>query len=342
MVSKRHTDGCLFSIPSDWNFVNRRRCVGHVRTAFTLVELLVVIAVIGILVAMLLPAVQSVREAARRTVCSNNLRQLSLALAIYESGQSEFPSGRMGCSTTIGGERPWPENPCDRLTIANPLCGSSGFVQILPFLEQPALATALDVRSGLWVDDINDRQWYDNANQQKQEAMLIRPPVFVCPSSQSLAISDVYGAITDSATGNYALCNGSLGPDSDDDTVKYANNGLFLYAKPIRVSAISQGLSNTYQIGETIDAHVWESSNIWNYGRIHADSLRTTRNPLNTPPGEGIVRQRRNGAFASRHPGGGYFAFADGHIDFVVDDIEADVYQNSSSITLLPVNENTL
>lgn len=63
------------------------------RTGFTLVELLVVIAIIGILISMLLPAVQQVREAARRTQCANQIRQMSLAMLNYESAHSRFPSG---------------------------------------------------------------------------------------------------------------------------------------------------------------------------------------------------------------------------------------------------------
>ena len=300
-------------------------------SAFTLVELLVVIAIIGILIGMLLPAVQTVREAARRISCSNNQRQIGLGLALHESNFSRFPPGRMGCSSSGDTGLPWPSDPCANLDIPNRLCGASAFVSILSFMEMESLQTLLDAREGgLWVDDVNDRAWFDSASSNKRAALLVRPTVFVCPSAVAEPISDVYAAISDSATGSYALCSGSLGPDSYVESIKYDNNGAFVYARSRKVSSFTNGLSNTYFGGEVIDADRWESSNVWSYGRVHADSLRTTRNPLNTPPTEGVVRDRRNGAFGSRHPGGANFVFGDGHVQFVSDNIELEVYRQAS------------
>jgi len=312
------------------------------RAAFTLVELLVVIAIIGILVGMLLPAVQMVREAARRSSCSNNQRQIGLGLALHESTFSRFPPGRMGCSSSGDSALPYPNDPCANLDLPNRLCGASAFVSILPFVEMESLHTLLDAREGgLWVDDVNDRIWFDSASPEKRSALFQRPTLFVCPSAVAEPISDAYAAISDSATGSYALCSGSLGADSDLERIKYDNNGAFVYARSRKVSSFTNGLSNTYFGGEVIDADRWESSNIWSYGRVHADSLRTTRNPLNTPPAEGIVLDRRNGAFGSRHPGGANFVFGDGHVQFVSDNIEIDIYRQASisdSSSALPIS----
>ena len=304
------------------------------RLGFTLVELLVVIAIVGVLVAMLLPATQSVREAARRVHCSNRQRQTVLAVALYESSNLQLPAGRMGCSSELGTTPPWPAEPCQGLDIPNRLCGASGFVVVLPFLEQESLFRSLDAREGgLWLDDLNDLTWIESARAAKLEGLRARPSVFVCPSSSSASISEAYAAVADAATGNFAFSNGTRGPDSDNNLVKYANDGAFVYARNRTIASVSGGMSNTIFLGEVDNAETWESSNTWTYGRIHADCLRTTRNPLNTAPGEGIVRMRRNGAFSSAHPGGANFAYGDGHVAFVTDDIDLGVYRRSSSIT---------
>ena len=93
------------------------------KRGFTLVELLVVIAIIGILIGMLLPAVQQVREAARRTQCANNIRQISLAALNFESANTRFPSGWQSNDNTIEGGPGW-----------------AWSTELLPFLEQQNLS----------------------------------------------------------------------------------------------------------------------------------------------------------------------------------------------------------
>jgi prepilin-type N-terminal cleavage/methylation domain-containing protein len=104
--------------------------IGTARRAFTLVELLVVIAIIGVLVGLLRPAVQAAREAARRMSCSNNSRQIGLALLNYESAFKRFPSGMQYID---GG------SPIDAVGTA--------WIAILPYLEQSTVANRIAVRS---------------------------------------------------------------------------------------------------------------------------------------------------------------------------------------------------
>ena len=85
-------------------------------------------------------------------------------------------------------------------------------------------------------------------------------------------------------------------------------------------------------MGEVALADTWESSNTWSYALVNADCLRSTRNPLNTRPGDGIVRERQNGAFGSEHPGGANFCYADGRIRFTEDTIGQTIYRSQSTI----------
>jgi prepilin-type processing-associated H-X9-DG protein len=209
--------------------------------------------------------------------------------------------------------------------------GTSGFVVILPQLEQQALYDRLDVADGgLWNDNVSDLGWY-RYDYTKAVAVRQRPDVFVCPSDTAKAISTVFPPIR-AATGSYAFVQGSLGPDMPAEKVKYENTGIFLYAIPRRLSEVTDGLSCTFMIGEVVASDTWESSNIWTYALVHADCLRSTRNPLGTSPGGGESLNRQNGAFGSRHPSGALFAFGDGHVLFVSDSIDVAAYQALSTI----------
>src|ERR1041385_361330 len=107
---------------------------------FTLVELLVVIAIIGVLVALLLPAVQAAREAARRMQCTNNLRQIGLAMHNYHDIQTRFPSGFIF-------QAPGTANRADR---PNRPAGFSWHTFILPQIEQANLYNQLNFQLGMW------------------------------------------------------------------------------------------------------------------------------------------------------------------------------------------------
>ncbi len=295
------------------------------KQGFTLVELLVVIGIIGILVGMLLPAVQAVRETARRTMCQNNLRQIGTAIQTYESIWRKYPPGRIGCDKK-GGEMNF--TTCDLDAHPEEKTGASGFVSILPQLQQQGLADELAVDDGgLWNED-DDNWLLDTA---KVRGVKMHLDIYWCPSENSSKINDVY-FLVEAANSTYAFCNGSIGPPTADYVIKYQNDGAFVYRDGRRLRDLRDGLSNIFLVGEIVRPDIWESSNIWNLAQANADCLRNTANPLNTRPGDGILLDLQNGAFASWHPGGGSFVFADGHVGFVNQEIDLSVYRALSTI----------
>lgn len=298
------------------------------KKGFTLVELLVVIAIIGILIGMLLPAVQSVREAARRSSCQNNLRQLGLAVANFESAHQHLPAGRFGCDD-IGQQMEI--GPCSSATSPEEKNGASGFVLLLPFMEQMNLFDDLSINDGgLWNRDVDDLTWWQDS-PRKRAGVMTHLDVLWCPSDDSAMESNVYQPIC-AATTSYALSSGSLGPDNLVYTTKYKNDGAFVYRVPKKIAEVTDGLSNTFFAGEVLRADLWESSNVWSYAIANSDSLRTTTNPINSVPGSGIVIERRNGAFGSNHTGGANFVFGDGHVEYLSDTIDLPIYKALSTI----------
>lgn len=314
--------------------------------AFTLVELLVVIAIIGVLVALLLPAVQAAREAARRMQCQNNLKNIELADHGYHDVNGHYTEARTGPDSTSQKALRSLRTPLERQ-------GYSAFVMLLPYLEQGALYDALDVNNdpGVWPAGLFDLggAWHSNYPAREQ-AMSVRPEIYVCPSSGDEPATTLDGFESwdfTPATGNYAVVAGHRGLifgqyGVDACMLKHNNTGIHLYGggsawdSTVSSKRITDGTSNTISFGEVIDSHLPESSNMWTYCLRYLDTFRMTDVAVNTPPSiVGLPANggpNVNGAFASRHPGGALFAYADGRVEFIDEAIDFDLYQELSTI----------
>jgi prepilin-type N-terminal cleavage/methylation domain-containing protein/prepilin-type processing-associated H-X9-DG protein len=333
------------------------------RLGFTLVELLVVIAIIGILIALLLPAVQAAREAARRSSCTNNQKQIGLAILNYESAKKKFPPGRVGCNTANGKCAPFCNSSINNALTQNQ--ATSGFVLLMQYMEGGALydLAAVDRApngyNGMWIESTDttaSNAWMDAA---RLEVVSARPGTMGCPSNSAVpVITDPAmieytwpGLKVPAATGSYALCAGDLGPSfmssgsingaTKKSYLECGNTGMFLIKASRIRRQISDGTSKTFAAGEVMKGDDPSSFNIWSFAFRTGSVLRNTENPLNTPPGIPSVGPGSdclyppacwNGAFGSEHKGGANFAFVDGHVTFVTENIDLSVYRAASTV----------
>ena len=322
------------------------------KQGFTLIELLCVIALIGILVAMFLPAVQAVREAARRLSCQNNLKQLALAIQNYESARQQFPPGTLGFAGTLLGPRSlFPINDSDSENSLFNNQNSSWMVQILPFIEQSALADQLP---SICTDGNSSYREFRAINggpvamhQIAEVAYVMAQPVqlFQCPSDQleimsqnSLGSQAVYFTdekaefflfyeVTDvpAAGTNYAGCTGAYSGGEVPDPEMERYDGIFGSRVTKKIAAARDGTSQAILCGEVlglIDSKIRSVQNPWFFGALcrgRSDLLWkkdfSTRSPGLELLGDDWFAHQVG--FASKHPTIVNFARVDGSVNAV-------------------------
>jgi prepilin-type N-terminal cleavage/methylation domain-containing protein len=291
--------------------------------AFTLVELLVVIAIIGILIALLLPAVQAAREAARRSQCTNNLKQLGLAMHNYHDTHKKFPYGYLETGT-----------------LHKRTCWAQ---EIWPYMEQQPLYDMYMEDTHEWVMDV------DPAVRDAQIAG------FNCPSDGSAPAFGGNGGLRNGgygAQGNYIVCTGGPDPTGNiyDGIMHYGTRdlgGMFYRRSETTFADILDGSSNTLMASEGIirgkATGGWGDAGAYWGGAPHGGYGFTTLEPPNSPLPDRMYDCKDNDwpqspcsdtggtddhrTFArSYHPGGAVFVLGDGSVRFISETVNLTTY----------------
>jgi prepilin-type N-terminal cleavage/methylation domain-containing protein/prepilin-type processing-associated H-X9-DG protein len=290
---------------------------------FTLVELLVVIAIIGVLVALLLPAVQAARESARRTQCSNHLKQIGLAFHNHTDTHGHFPTGGWGWD--------WVGDPDGGFGQDQP---GGWTYNILPYIEQKALR------------DIGIGQ--AGPLKQAELARLVGTPIkfYHCPSRRTpklyfLKYQPLNAAtVTQSAKLDYAVNCGDKGNENSPGSATPPNPpttttnfpGIHFDRSQVRMSEVTDGLSNTFMVGEKYlnptnyenGQDAADNENL--YCGFDNDNSRST-GPQWTVPRQDSKLLASYQVFGSAHPGGFNMTMCDGSVRNIQYNIDALSYQ---------------
>ena len=309
------------------------------RSGFTLIELLVVIAIIAVLISLLLPAVQSAREAARRAQCINNMKQIGLAMHNYESTHGSFAPGKKGC------------------------CWGTWPVFILPYLEAGNTFNAWN-NVGTYDNAATDLFRYSGAGNST--VTTTRIAAYTCPSDtptagfaniQSYNYAVNFGNVTQSQAATAKDWQGKtsyFGGAPFCDIYPRSVNGVTVgstvsQSGTIGIAQISDGTSNTLMVSEIVQAQGGDLRGFVHWGDASAfetllkpndqnpDVIYTIgycKYPLgNNPPcvASGTGKPANNFGSRSRHPGGVNTLFCDGSVKFMKSSIDTQVWRSLST-----------
>lgn len=316
----------------------------RVARGMTLVEMLVVIAIIGVLVGLLLPAVQAARESARLSSCSNNLKQIGLAMIAHHDAKRSFPSGFVvtGTALPLSSSASWPySNLWDNLRFSDKAPAWGSFV--LPYLEQQEIYDQL-VFTGT-------SSYGSQTVQSKAPAYVHKRalPCYSCPSDVLPKRRNNWSWLQDEfGPSNYVGNYGRTFETRGQGTGATNASGIFFVNSTVSIKQITDGTSKTFMVGEigTEQRHYDYYGTNWNdldgqgagtwaglpqWVKMDGMVLRDVHasHPLNVllptatinngnPSGEGD-----QDGFGSRHRGGANFVFCDGAVRFINQEIDS-------------------
>jgi prepilin-type processing-associated H-X9-DG protein/prepilin-type N-terminal cleavage/methylation domain-containing protein len=281
------------------------------QSAFTLLETLVVIAIVGILLGLLLVSIQSLRGVAARLQCASNLRQIGLALHQYHDTRNTLPPGITPSVFLPPGQPFGPD--LDRYPLLN------WHGRILPFVEQDALWLQIDRAYA---------QERRNVDIPPHTAALVRVPPYLCPVDGPRSVQNMPPEYKELGKTSYLGIAGTLATNLP----AHDTNGVLFLDSKIRLTDITDGTSCTIMVGERPPGFFWPYPGRW-YGGLGpwgtADAYLGVRQLLAVPNYYGcdvgpyhFVAGSRNDPcalnhFWSLHPGGANFLFADGSVRFL-------------------------